>query len=851
MITLRLLLSAFCFFLLNTQSVFAEPVNLRNAQNAANSLLQEVQDSGAAKMAISLNIGNTTAVTDNNGETIAFVHELEPEGFIVTTADSRLSPVLCYSDKGTFAFEESQGMSLYSFIRGDIKSRLVAHDEHARELEDYSAANSKQWESHFSGETAFKQAEGEVYGPLIKTNWGQQNPFNLYCPIDPINGLRSLTGCASTALSQVCNYWHYPKSLSFSDDDSYVSEYLDRAISIPDDAATLDFPDFATLNRELANISYDGDASDIAMFVFGNAVKLQSNFSSKTTYTYNFLTTLMSFGYSSLKISLDWANDYTLAVSDLSKNMPVGLALRESETGLEHAAILDGYDENTGLFHVNMGYFPSYNIWYDLPGIDQYDTISTIIYNIVPYKDVALETVSGTVIDSAGDPVASAKVRLSPGDEVVVTDENGAFSFMLPTSENKMLTVWKPGHANTEYSVDSDNVTVTLETASDQTYAWYRFDSDALDASGKGHDLIADNGVTTFEEGKFGEAARFICDDFMTARDHAFYYPGSGDMTIEFWLNISSLFDEEDTNTYRILDMDWLDIYYYAEYKDFVIFYTGIDGEHYSKGLYFSDESLYLEWVNIVAVYRETGSLSFYANGKLVNTSDAVEPVCAPLSKGIFGLRAKEEKDQEYSILLDELRFSTAALQPGEFVGGGYKGDLTVTVLDSDEDSIVSDATVTLTPGGYSGITDAVGTVTFSALPVRDDYTVTVTTDTGEIVKRTDIAVPTDESISLTVDTSDCTDVEDERMQVFALGNPFPNPFNAGITVNYSIAEEGPVTLRLYNIAGQEVMTVLDESLSPGVYANSVETDHLPNGLFFLKLSAGPRSDVKKIMHVK
>ncbi len=85
----------------------------------------------------------------------------------------------------------------------------------------------------------------------------------------------------------------------------------------------------------------------------------------------------------------------------------------------------------------------------------------------------------------------------------------------------------------------------------------------------------------------------------------------------------------------------------------------------------------------------------------------------------------------------------------------------------------------------------------------------------------------------------------------FALSQNYPNPFNPSTTINYSIAEAGHVTLKLYNITGQEVVTLVDGEVSPGYYSTHYDAGHLATGTYFYALTAGKNRSVKKMVLIK
>jgi len=85
----------------------------------------------------------------------------------------------------------------------------------------------------------------------------------------------------------------------------------------------------------------------------------------------------------------------------------------------------------------------------------------------------------------------------------------------------------------------------------------------------------------------------------------------------------------------------------------------------------------------------------------------------------------------------------------------------------------------------------------------------------------------------------------------FALNQNYPNPFNPTTTINYSIAETAPVTLKIYDVTGREVSVLVDEVKQPGRYEIAFDAFSLASGVYFYKLNAGSFSSVKKLSVLK
>ena len=85
----------------------------------------------------------------------------------------------------------------------------------------------------------------------------------------------------------------------------------------------------------------------------------------------------------------------------------------------------------------------------------------------------------------------------------------------------------------------------------------------------------------------------------------------------------------------------------------------------------------------------------------------------------------------------------------------------------------------------------------------------------------------------------------------FALDQNFPNPFNPMTTIRYSVPKAGVVTLKVYNILGQMVATLVNQHQSAGAYKVTFEATRFASGVYFYRLTAGSFSSVKKMMLLK
>jgi len=76
----------------------------------------------------------------------------------------------------------------------------------------------------------------------------------------------------------------------------------------------------------------------------------------------------------------------------------------------------------------------------------------------------------------------------------------------------------------------------------------------------------------------------------------------------------------------------------------------------------------------------------------------------------------------------------------------------------------------------------------------------------------------------------------------------YPNPFNPSTTIKFALPKAGHVTLKVYDLLGKEVATLVNEPLSPGTYERIFQVQGFPSGVFFCRLSAGGFVQTKKLL---
>lgn len=90
-----------------------------------------------------------------------------------------------------------------------------------------------------------------------------------------------------------------------------------------------------------------------------------------------------------------------------------------------------------------------------------------------------------------------------------------------------------------------------------------------------------------------------------------------------------------------------------------------------------------------------------------------------------------------------------------------------------------------------------------------------------------------------------------EIVSDYYLSQNYPNPFNPVTRINFAIPKQGFVSLKLYDVAGREVKTLVNKALSAGSYNYELDMNDFTSGVYFYELTSGEFRDVKRLVLIK
>jgi hypothetical protein len=195
-----------------------------------------------------------------------------------------------------------------------------------------------------------------------------------------------------------------------------------------------------------------------------------------------------------------------------------------------------------------------------------------------------------------------------------------------------------------------------------------------------------------------------------------------------------------------------------------------------------------------------------------------------------------------------------------EFTTGGIFNQDTLTLNLLVGDSKAVPLTVRLyysTDGGqnfsqfdsYTTTTDTISRarlIHLAPLGNSSDAVIKVEVDDGKSVS-SDRTFP----FSKQTPTSVAESTGGDLPKSFALEQNYPNPFNPTTTINYQIPTAGIVSLKVYDILGKEISTLINEEKPAGNYNVAFDGSKLASGIYFYRLKVNGFNEVRKMLLVK
>jgi hypothetical protein len=223
-------------------------------------------------------------------ESEAYLHAVNYEGggFVLVSADTRLEPVLAYSEEGYFDDSEVAYPGGLIFWLSSVKEQI--QDLRNREelpVEDVKA----KWDIHLAPLTKLPPPEDppftldSIIQPLLTTHWHQQSSYNNQLPFAScLNGVHISAGCVPVAIAQILRYNQYPTTYQWS-------QMPDIGASTQTQALFLNIYNYLNSDGAIV-LTCDASTGNTSTGVpvsynVGNFLKNKFNYSSATQASYN------------------------------------------------------------------------------------------------------------------------------------------------------------------------------------------------------------------------------------------------------------------------------------------------------------------------------------------------------------------------------------------------------------------------------------------------------------------------------------------------------------------------------------------------------------------------------------
>jgi hypothetical protein len=450
-------------------SVNAANINVNVARQTASDFLKvhAVTTPGSFK-APSMNdlrLAFTESSSVDHNANAYYAFNINGGGFIIIAGEDRANQVLGYSDNGHLDFNN---------LPDNFKALLNSYQEEIEYLQSHPELKVA---------PAVQTARGTGIEPLIKTNWGQEMPYYLQCPI--YQGEYCVVGCVATAMAQVMYYWRYPTSCNGI--GSYYCYDIGQTVpALP--STTFDYslmlPSYCHWdwdNSVLVQDAYtDEQAQEVAKLsrYCGQAVSMGYSPEGSGAYTFSQLSAMKSFGFSNSATDVErsgwWNDSYSdaeweaMIKEELDKRQPILYSASDPAAG-GHAFICDGYNAE-GLFHFNFGWYGTCDGWYVSTALNMTHRDGDVLH-FNSGHEMLLGVVPPSYCLISTDGIQATNDLLILGDNldiqadnvnIMTTDNNLSLIFALFNDSGRKVSTSSPLNVTTADFEQGSNVNLSM-----------------------------------------------------------------------------------------------------------------------------------------------------------------------------------------------------------------------------------------------------------------------------------------------------------------------------------------------------------------------------------------------------
>ncbi len=327
----------------------ALPISEKQAFNIATSFMKDRKFDNNRVKSLSYNYNSTY-------HPYYIFNDVNKEGFVIVSGESNTGTVLAYSYTGSFDTDNlpenvSWWLERCANVIELIKKQKISHT------------------------ITTENVTRTTVSPLLRTQWGQNYPYNLKCPI--LNGEQCVTGCVATAVAQIMKYYNYPES------SKATYNYRTRTNKISMPALPEAHFDWDNIKNSYSENSSDIEKDAVAtlMQYCGCVLSMDYGIDGSGADATPVCDAMEYFFAYDSAITKIYRKDYSsdewdeILYGELAKSRPVFYS-GETKEKTGHAFVCDGYDN--GYFHINWGWDGSCDGYFKLSILDPYlDSYST------------------------------------------------------------------------------------------------------------------------------------------------------------------------------------------------------------------------------------------------------------------------------------------------------------------------------------------------------------------------------------------------------------------------------------------------------------------------------------------
>ena len=418
---------------------------------------------------ISAKIGSVVAAQDEAGRPLYHVVSLNPEGFVICSADTWVEPILAFSASGHYQADPEN--PLYALIENDTRDRMKQAWMKTQSVGGSSLSSVVKWKTlRISADESGVGLKGNGLGsvedprvdPFIQSRWAQSAVwdgsswvacYNYYTPpYEAGNPDNYVCGCNNTGWAQIMRYYQYPtQSVGTASFSIWVDGVETSRKLRGGDGAGGVYP-WQLMPSIPGSSSSLQERQAIGALCADIGVACGTSYASDGSCAGMDVQTLKDvFFYGNVNLNWVYGDNFHAAVRpNLDARLPVALGIY-GDGG--HLVVCDGYGFNlaSSYYHLNMGWGGTKDAWYNLPDVDadydHYTTVSVYLYNV--YTNGTGEIISGRVLETNNVPIPNALVYAIGGGQTnsTTTDERGIYAFpKLPSDTTFTLRCEKNGY---------------------------------------------------------------------------------------------------------------------------------------------------------------------------------------------------------------------------------------------------------------------------------------------------------------------------------------------------------------------------------------------------------------------